>query len=303
MQTNFRVDAYETKRIILSAIDTRTLNLHPIPPPQMNPPTKLTVSAALFLAAFSSVAVAQTLFEDDFNRSDSTNLGTGWTEDNDSGAEASISTNELLLSVPTASNLDSRAIVQTDLAANSSQILPAGGFEISFDFTPGVDWTSGPHGGYGLRVYLGPQSFAENVNAGFGNNNFGLRFQIAGNGIVTMRDENGNVGSPTSVDGWTNLTPKSLGLRVETDSFGTTGGNNSASLTIGGTTVFDGVPFGEWTAANDLFVAVEAFSASTVGSSTVDNFAITAIPEPNALALLAGLGATTVVAFRRRVRQ
>lgn len=264
---------------------------------------KLSVFAALFLAAFSSVAVAQTLFEDDFNRADSTNLGSDWAEDNDTGAEASISSNELLLDVPTVTNLDSRAIAQIDLAANSGQILPAGGFEISFDFTPGVDWTSGPHGGYGLRVYLGPQSFAENVNAGFGNNNFGLRYQISGNGTVTMRDENGNVGSTESVAGWTNRTTKALTLTVKTNSFGTTGGNNSATLNIAGDPVFDDVSFGEWTAADDLYVAVEAFSGSTVGSSTVDNFTIAAIPEPNAFALLAGLGAATLVAFRRRARR
>jgi len=263
-------------------------------------PTPLCI-VILTSVVFAPMAFGQTIFSDDFNRADSTTLGTDWSQDNNgTNAEASISTNELLLSAPALTD-ESRAIVNIDISGSSAAILPAGGFEISFDFTPGVDYTTGVHGGYGLQVYLGPEAFVSNAGAGFGNNNHGLRYQIRGNGSVFMRDENGDV-TNSSVSGWTNLAPTTFNLVVNTDTFGTNGGTNSATLTVGGNTVFSDVSFGQWTTADDLFFAVEAYSDVTVGSSTIDNLSIDVVPEPSS-GLLLGLGLATLFLRHRRQAQ
>jgi len=272
----------------------------------MKTTTQLT-SIALLTALSCSVASAAVLFSDSFGRVDNAdvNLNSAANQGgtvrplsyssyaHNSEISSSISGDKALLSVDGSGQV--RLVPQYNFVNQSSAIVSAGGFEVSYRVDSGVDYNGSVHGGYNSSLILSQVGIV-NGSVGSGNPWHGLFVTIAGNGQVTVKSQAKTLLSAANADyGSAFLTGQANDVRVFVASDGLlTSSTNTFSLYINGAMV--GSKSFNWKSSNNLSIGLEAGNYS----AQFDNLSIQAIPEPGTYALLAGCFALASVMIRRR---
>ena len=268
--------------------------------------TQLT-SIALLTALSCSVASADVLFSDSFDRLNNAdvNLNSAANQGgtvgqlsynsfaNGSATSSSISGDKALLSVDGSGQV--RLVPQYDFANQSSAIVSAGGFEVSYRVNSGVDYVGSVHGVYNSSLILSSEGIV-NGSVGSGNPWQGLFVTIAGNGQVTVKSQSLTLLSAANADyGSVFVTGQANDVRVFVASDGLlTSSTNTFSLYINDTMV--GSESFKWKSSNNLSIGLDAANYS----AEFDYLSIQAIPEPGTYALLAGCFALASVMIRRR---
>jgi hypothetical protein len=259
------------------------------------------------LMAVSIAVQADVLFSDSFDRLDNADVNfnsaanQGGTVDplnyssfsNNTATSSSISGNKALVSVDGSGQ--ARLVPQYDFSDQSSAIVSAGGFEVSYTVDSGVDYVGSVHGNYSSSLILSSDGIVQNAGAGAGNPWHGLYVTIKGNGQVQVYSQGANLLSKDNADyGSAFVTGQANDVRlfVASDGF-LTDSANAFSLYINDTLV--GSDSFNWKTSSNLSIGLEAGNYS----AEFDNLSIKTIPEPATLGLVGAAGLIAVFIRRR----
>lgn len=259
----------------------------------------------LFLLSLltAGAPAATTLFADNFNRADSTDLNAStdgksgtlgalnWTERNN-GGNATIDTNRLQLGDPSASGQFSTAYVNHNFT--DATIATVGEFTVSVDvFQIGSSTGGTRNTGFSIGNSLTDVStWASNSPTSFPSDFF-MGYDSTGTKEVKIRL--GGAGTyafntPIDLDAGGTLSARFFGF----SNFNSTTTVNYEAFINGGTAVATGTF--AWSGTNENYINL--FSNFTSNSGRLDNFSVATIPEPSA-ALLGSLGLLALLRRRR----
>lgn len=264
--------------------------------------------AGMLSAAFA--VQADILFSDSFDRADSAdvNLNSAASQSgtvaplsygvfsNNTATSAVISNSKALVNVDGSGEV--RLVPQYDFSDQSAAIVSAGGFEVSYTVSSGIDYAGTIHGTYASSLILSQKSIVENAAAGSGNPWHGLFVKIQGNGQVGVYSQGATLLSAINGDysnSWLTGQENDVRVVVESDGFATTDAN-SFSLYINDVLV--GSNSFNWKSSNDLSIGLEAGNYS----AQFDTLQVQTVPEPATAGLLGMCGMILAVIRRWMMR-
>ena len=258
--------------------------------------TKSMFTAVMAMAVMASVASAEVLLlSDDFNTADTTDLNSNlatrqdgslapvtWSKSTEVGGAGTISDNQMRVS--TMESTDTGYHVSLDHDFTDSAITTGGGFRISFDFTSlEANWSAlslGRTETSRISSAAGQQFVTDAAT------DYGFLLGTTGNWQVFSGSDQEGSGS-SGVSG-----TNAIDLVVETTGF-TVGTAAKATLSMNGDVQH--VHEFTWDADGTNYLSIESWRD---GVGLVDNFSISAIPEPASGLLL--LGATAFLGLLRK---
>ena len=182
---------------------------------------------------------------------------------------AGIVSNRLVLSVG-GGNGAQRLIPNHNFAV--SDIVSAGGFEISYTVRSGIDFTGDILGSYSSKLYLGQKSIIENADASHANAYFPLAVVISGNGQVSVYAQSVPLVFNVPAKRFLRKGTNRIRLAVKTGGFSIRS-KNAFSLYVNEELVHSG-EF-SWKAGHDFRFAVEAYAFS----AEIDNLQLSTVEK------------------------